>query len=144
MEIGCRCRNSPYFCSQKLRPNFQTRTLNFYILGSAALQATSSRRLLAPQSTHGKRGARLRSYVLGGALCSVRERGRNCENSYQRRRPVADSVLLSGCHHHLCSGQLITTCRSGRSELSFRGKLVLIWWLLLFLLQLTKSLQEDK
>ena len=98
----CRRRNSPYFCSQKLRPNFQTRTLNFYILGSAALQATSSRRLLAPQSTHGKRGARLRSSLRGGALCSVRERGRNCENSYQRRRPVADSVLLSGC--------LATTC----------------------------------
>ena len=57
------------FCGQKLRPNSQTRTHNFYILGSAALQATSSRRLLAPQSTHGKRGARLRSSV--EQLCAL-------------------------------------------------------------------------
>ena len=50
----------------KAAAKFSDPNPNFYILGSAALQATSSRRLLAPQSTHGKRGARLCSC---GALC---------------------------------------------------------------------------
>ena len=59
----------PLLLQPKAAVKFSDPNPNFYILGSAALQATSSRRLLAPQSTHGKRGARLRSSVLGGALC---------------------------------------------------------------------------
>ena len=53
----------------KAAAKFSDLNPNFYILGSAALQATSSRRLLAPQSTHGKRGARLRSSV--EELCAL-------------------------------------------------------------------------
>ena len=59
----------PLLLHPKAAAKFSDPNPNFYILGSAALQATSSRRLLAPQSTHGKRGARLRSSVELCALC---------------------------------------------------------------------------